>query len=217
MRALVALALALGNLGAVRQGGRSLLQTPDAPGINLRAPDRCRIRLDTSKGAMTLEMDRSWSPHGADRFFNLVRNGYYGEARFFRIRAGTWAQFGISADPAIAAIWRTRTIPDDPRVLSNTRGTVAFAFKDPNGRTTQVFINLKDNSATHDVEPFVPFARVIEGMDAADALYSDYGERAGGGIRAGKQDPLFAEGNAFLLREFPKLDYIKRATVLPVP
>ena len=94
------------------------------------------------------------------------------------------------------------------------QGTVDFAFKDPNGRTTQVFINLKDNAATHDAEPFVPFARVIEGMDVADALYADYGEKAGGGIRGGKQDPIFAEGNAFFLRGFPKLDYIKRALVV---
>jgi cyclophilin family peptidyl-prolyl cis-trans isomerase len=213
----VTLVLALASLDAVAQTGRGLLQNPDHPDINLRAPDRCRILLDTSKGPITMEMVRAWSPHGADRFFNLVRNGYYDESRFFRVRAGTWAQFGINADPAIATIWRTRTIPDDPRVLSNVRGTVAYAFKDPNGRSTQVFINLRDNSAGHDVEPFVPFARVIEGMDAADALHSEYGERAGGGIRAGKQDPVFAEGNAYLVREFPKLDYIKRAVVLPVP
>ena len=192
---------------------RALLLNPDHPEVNQRAPDACRIVLDTSKGRIVLEMTRAWSPHGADRFYNLVRHGYYDDARFFRIRAATWAQFGISGDPQIATAWRTRTIPDDPRVVSNTRGTVAFAFKDPNGRTTQAFINLKDNAPTHDAEPFVPFARVIEGMAAADALYADYGEQAGGGIRGGKQDRLFAEGNNFLLREFPKLDYIRRASV----
>jgi peptidyl-prolyl cis-trans isomerase A (cyclophilin A) len=212
---LAALTLAVATLAAIGQPNERLLRNPDHPDINRRAPERCRILLDTSKGPITLEMVRGWSPHGVDRFYNLVRNGYYDEARFFRIRAATWAQFGINADPAIASIWRTRTIPDDPRVLSNVRGTIAYAFKDPNGRSTQVFINLKDNAATHDVEPFVPFARVTEGMEAADALYSEYGERAGGGIRAGKQDPLFAQGNAYLLREFPKLDYIKRALVLP--
>ncbi len=132
----------------------------------------------------------------------------------FRIRAGQWAQFGINGDPEIAQRWRSRTIPDDPRVLSNVRGTLAYAFKDPNGRTTQVFINLRDNSATHDVEPFVPFARIVDGMDAADALYAEYGERAGGGIRAGKQDPVFEGGNAFLMREFPRLDYIRRASLV---
>ena len=115
-------------------------------------------------------MRREWAPHGADRFYNLVRAGFYDGARFFRVRAGTWAQFGINGDPRIATAWRTRTIPDDPRVLPNDRGTVAYAFKDPNGRTTQVFVNLRDNRATHDAEPFVPFARVIDGMAVADSI-----------------------------------------------
>jgi homoserine O-acetyltransferase len=180
-----------------------------------RAPEVCRVRLDTTRGTIVLEIRRAWAPYGADRFYGLVRAGYYDDAAIFRIRAGVWAQFGIHGDPAIARQWRTRTIPDDPRVLSNVRGTVAYAFKDPNGRTTQVFINLRDNSATFDREPFVPFARVIEGMDVADALYAEYGERAGGGIRAGKQDPVFEGGNAYLRREFPNLDYIRRATIVP--
>jgi cyclophilin family peptidyl-prolyl cis-trans isomerase len=173
-----------------------------------------RIRLETGKGPITLEMQRAWAPLGADRFYTLVRAGSYDDARIFRIRAGLWAQFGINGTPSIAQRWRNRTIPDDPRVLSNVRGAVAYAFKDPNGRTTQVFINLRDNSSTHDSEPFVPFARVIDGMAVADAWYSDYGEAAGGGIRAGKQDPVFEGGNAYLIREFPKLDYIKRASIL---
>jgi cyclophilin family peptidyl-prolyl cis-trans isomerase len=207
--------LGLTCLAAAQGRDTALLLNPDAPEMNQRAPDVAGILLDTSKGRIVLELRRAWSPHGADRFYNLVRHGYYDEARFFRVRAGMWAQFGIAADPKVATVWRTRTIPDDPRVVTNARGTVAFAFKDPNGRTTQVFINLTDNAATHDVEPFVPFARVIEGMAAADALYSEYGETAGGGIRGGKQDPLFAEGNAFFLREFPELDYIRRATTIP--
>jgi homoserine O-acetyltransferase len=149
-----------------------------------------------------------------DRFYNLVRAGYYDEARFFRIRKDTWAQFGVNGDPRVATAWRTRTIPDDPYVgQSNVRGTVAYAFAVPNGRTTQVFINLRDNSSTHDKEPFVAFARVTEGMEAADRLYADYGESAGGGIRAGKQDVLFSAGNDWLRREFPKLDYIIRAQI----
>src|SRR5262245_59119703 len=214
MRTLLAVAIVSAALSLSQQRSDEVLKKPDDPEMNQRAPDECRILVETSKGPMTLEMRRAWSPHGADRFYNLVRHGYFDEARFFRVRPATWVQFGISADPAIATIWRTRTIPDDPRVLSNTRGTVAFAFKDPNGRTTQVFINLKDNSSTHDTEPFVPFARVVDGMQAADAFYSEYGEKAGGGIRGGKQDQLFAEGNAFLMREFPKLDFIRRARVV---
>jgi cyclophilin family peptidyl-prolyl cis-trans isomerase len=114
----------------------------------------------------------------------------------------------------VSNAWRTRTIPDDPfKNESNVRGTVAFAFAVPNGRTTQVFINLQDNSVTHDKEPFVVFGRVVEGMDVADALYTGYGESAGSGIRSGKQGPLFERGNAYLRSEFPRLDYIIKATI----
>jgi cyclophilin family peptidyl-prolyl cis-trans isomerase len=194
-------------------GQRELLLRPDVPELAKPAPASCRIALETSKGTMLLEMRREWSPQGVDRFYNLVRAGFYDGARFFRIRAGYWAQFGINGDPELAKTWRHRNIPDEPRVLSNERGTLAYAFKDPNGRTTQVFINLRDNRSTHDGEPFVPFARIVEGMDVADALFSEYGEQAGGGIRGGKQDPLFEGGNAYLQRNFPKLDYIVRARV----
>jgi cyclophilin family peptidyl-prolyl cis-trans isomerase len=187
---------------------------PDAPEMHQRAPDEFRVRLETSKGAVLIGVHREWAPDGADRFYNLVRHGFYDGARFFRIRAGVFAQFGINGDPRIASVWRTATIPDDPwHGISNQRGTIAYAFRDPNGRTTQVFINLRDNSAADDREPFVPFGRIVEGMDVVDALYSEYGERAGGGIRAGKQDPVFEGGNAYLAREFPKLDYIVKATV----
>lgn len=179
------------------------------------APRDYTVRLDTSKGAIVIAVHRGWAPHGADRFHELVTSGYYDEARFFRIRKGTWVQFGIAADPKIAQEWRTKTIPDDPYVgVSNKRGTVAFAFKDAGGRTTQVFINLKDNSETHDKEPFVVFGDVESGMDVADALYAEYGEAAGGGIRAGRQDPIFAGGNAYLKANFPLLDYIKTARIV---
>src|SRR5262249_38987852 len=179
------------------------------------APTTYTVRLDTSKGPIVIAVHRDWAPNGADRFHELVTSGYYDEARFFRIRAGTWVQFGIAGDPKVAQAWRDKTIPDDPYVgVSNKRGTVAFAFKDPNGRTTQVFINLKDNSATHDKEPFVVFGEVVEGMDVADKLYAQYGENAGGGIRAGHQDPVFEGGNEYLKKNFPLLDYIERATTV---
>jgi cyclophilin family peptidyl-prolyl cis-trans isomerase len=179
-------------------------------------PDDYKIQLDTSKGPIVIAVHRKWAPRGADRFYELVTSGYYDDAPVFRIRKGTWAQFGIAADPKVAQAWRTRTIPDDPFVgVSNKRGTVAFAFKDPDGRTTQVFINLKDNSETHDKEPFVVFGEVVQGMGVADSLYAEYGERAGGGIRAGKQDPVFEGGNAYLKANFPLLDYIRTARVLP--
>ena len=179
------------------------------------APEQYRVRLETSKGIVIIGVHREWAPNGADRFHELVTSGYYDDARVFRIRKGTWAQFGIAGDPRVAQTWRSKTIPDDPwKGISNTRGTVAFAFKDPNGRTTQVFINLKDNSESHDKEPFIVFGKVEEGMDVVDAFYADYGETAGGGIRAGKQDPVFQGGNEYLKKNFPLLDYVIRARVM---
>jgi cyclophilin family peptidyl-prolyl cis-trans isomerase len=188
--------------------------TPIAP-QSVTAPGEFKVRLNTTKGAIVIDVHREWAPNGADRFYELVTSGYYDDAAIFRIRKGTWAQFGIAADPKLAQAWRTKTIPDDPfKGVSNKRGTVAYAFKDPNGRTTQVFINLKDNSETHDKEPFVVLGEVVQGMDVADSLYAEYGEAAGGGIRAGKQDPVFEGGNAYLKKNFPLLDYINKATVV---
>jgi peptidyl-prolyl cis-trans isomerase A (cyclophilin A) len=185
---------------------------PTAP-----APDKFCVRLETSKGDMLLELHRDWAPHGVDRFYELVKSEYYDGVKFHRVRAGTWAQFGINGDPKISKAWREKTIPDDPTGQSNVRGTVAFAFAVPNGRTTQLFINLRDNSATHDREPFVPIGKIVEGMEVADKLYADYGESAGGGIRGGKQQRLFDEGNAYLDREFPQLDSIRHATIIDCP
>lgn len=185
----------------------------------LQAPARFIVRLETTKGSIVVECFRSWAPHGADRFYELVTSGYYNDAAIFRIRPKTWAQFGIAADPKVAQAWRPRRIPDDPfqAAQPNARGTVAFAWAVPNGRTTQVFINLRDNRETHDKEPFVPFGRVIEGIEIADAWFDEYGEAAGGGIRAGKQDPVFLGGNDYLRKNFPKLDYITSARVVQAP
>jgi cyclophilin family peptidyl-prolyl cis-trans isomerase len=182
------------------------------------APDRFQVRLETAKGDIVIDVHRDWAPRGADRFFQLVRAGYYDDVAFSRVIKGQWAQFGINGDPRVSNEWRTRTIPDDPFKEANVRGTVAFAFAVPDGRTTQVFINLRDNRVTHDKEPFVPFGRVTgDGMDVADRLYSGYGESAGSGIRSGKQGPLFEGGNAYLRRMFPLLDYIRRARIEPAP
>ena len=192
----------------------SLLLTPDAPEMNRRAPELFKVRLETSKGVILIEIHRDWAPNGTDRFYNLVRAGYYDEVRFHRVIKERWAQFGVNGDPKVSNVWRTRTIPDDQRRESNVRGTIAYAFAVANGRTTQVFINLRDNSATHDKEPFTPFGKVIEGMDVTDALNAEYAETSGGGIRAGKQAPLFEGGNAWLKENFPRLDYIIHATVV---
>jgi len=181
--------------------------------MNRRAPDNFSVQLQTTKGRILIELHRSWAPHGVDRFYNLVARGYYNDSAIFRVIAGKWAQFGINGDPEISQPWRTRTIPDDQRVESNVRGTVFFAFKEANGRTTQVVINLRDNSETFDKEPFVPIGKVVKGMDVADALYAEYGEQSGGGLRAGKQDALFKEGNKYLKANYPKLDYIVKAAI----
>ena len=180
-----------------------------------RAPEVCKVQLQTTKGVVVLEVTRAWAPRGVDRFIELVRAGYYDDARLFRIIKDRWAQFGIAGDPKVAQAWRGKTFSDDPfqPEHSNIRGTIAFAFAVPNGRTTQVFINTRDNSATHDKEPFVPFGRVVEGMDVVDAWYSDYGETSGGGIRAGHQDEAFLAGNAFFDATFPNLDRIRSATI----
>ena len=184
--------------------------------MNRTAPDVFKVRLETTKGNIIIEIHREWSPHGVDHFYNLAQAGYYDDTRFFRVVKDRWAQFGINGDPKISGIWKSRTIPDEPCRMSNTKGMVAYAFAVPNGRATQVFINLRDNSSTLDVEPFTPFGKVVEGMDVVDSLYSGYGENSGGGIRAGKQAPLFDEGNPYLDREFPKLDRIIRAVIIPV-
>ena len=172
------------------------------------------MRLDTTKGPLVIECFRDWAPNGAARFYELVTAGYYDDAAIFRIRPKTWAQFGIAGSSKIAQDWRTKSIPDDPFRQQNVRGTIAFAWAVPNGRTTQVFINLRDNRDTHDKEPFVPFGRVIDGMEVADAWFDGYGEAAGGGIRAGKQDPVFQGGNEYLRNNFPRLDYITSARVV---
>ena len=192
----------------------SFLLEPDAGEMNRRAPDVFGVRLETSKGDMLLEVHRDWSPLGVDRFFNLVRARYYDGVRFHRVIEGRWAQFGINGDPAISNLWRGRTIADEPFSQTNVRGTVAYAFAVADGRTTQLFINLRDNSETHDQEPFVTIARIVEGMDVADALNPEYGERAGGGIRGGRQGPLFEAGNAYLEGNYPNLDYILRAELV---
>ena len=176
-------------------------------------PPTYSVRLDTTKGAIVIAVHRDWAPQGADRFRELVANGYYDDSRFFRVVKAQWAQFGINGDPIVSARWRNNTIADDPPKQSNTRGRVSFAFKDPNGRTAQVYISLRDNSY-QDAQGFVPFGEVVSGMDAADALNSEYGENAGGGIRAGAQQPLFDGGNAYLDREFPRLDRITRARIV---
>jgi cyclophilin family peptidyl-prolyl cis-trans isomerase len=152
-------------------------------------------------------------PHGADRFYHLVQTGFYDNSRFFRVIAGRFAQFGIAGDPLIAKIWQHEMFRDDPVHASNVRATFAFAMTGPDARTTQIYINTGDQSRL-DAMGFAPFGKVVDGMNAVDALYAGYGERSGGGMRAGHQARLFEEGNAYLDREFPLLDKLIRATIV---
>jgi peptidyl-prolyl cis-trans isomerase A (cyclophilin A) len=176
-----------------------------------QAPATYKVKFDTSEGPIEIEVTRAWAPNGADRFYNLVKSGYFDGVRFFRVLPGFMAQFGINGDPAVSAAWRQARIADDPVTRSNTRGMVTFATAGPNSRTTQVFINFGDN-ASLDRQGFAPFGRVTAGMDVVDKLYSGYGE---GAPRGGGPDQARAqlEGNAYLTRAFPDLDYIKTATI----
>ncbi|HLX45072.1 MAG TPA: peptidylprolyl isomerase [Bryobacteraceae bacterium] len=173
-----------------------------------------RVRIETTAGNFVIEVHRDWAPLGTDRFLTLVREKFFDNSRFFRVVAGKWAQFGIAGDPKVAQAWRPRTIPDDPVKQKNLPGYVAFAMTGPDKRTTQVYINLGDNSARNDPQGFAPFGKVVERMDVVEKLYSGYGENSGGGMRAGKQDRMFLEGNAFLDGQFPKLDKLIRARVI---
>jgi cyclophilin family peptidyl-prolyl cis-trans isomerase len=179
---------------------------------NETAPEVFQVKFQTSKGEFIIEAHRDWAPRGVDRFFSLVRVGFFDDSRFFRVRAGFIVQFGIASDPVVATRWKEKTIADDPVRESNTRGFVTYAMTGPGARTTQLFINLADNSRL-DREGFAPIGRVIEGMEKVDQLYAGYGEEAGGGMRGGKQEKLFAEGNRYLDREFPKLDKILKAVI----
>ncbi len=181
--------------------------------LNAQAPAIYKVKFDTSKGAFVLEVHRDWAPNGADRFYNLVKNGLYDNDRFFRVVSGFMVQFGINGDPKVSAVWQDANIKDDPVKQSNQRGFITFATAGPNTRTTQVFINFADNRAL-DRQGFSPFGRVVSGMEVVDALYSGYGEGAPQGLGP-EQGRIQAQGNAYLINSFPKLDYIKKATITP--
>ena len=208
---------ALTSMGSVR-GGTSSIEEPDVllqPGEefwNERAPETYRVRVETSAGTFVMEVRRDSAPLGADRFYNLVRAGFFDNSRFFRIRAGYIAQFGIPGDPAVGEAWRELSVEDDPVRETNTRGTFAYAMTGPDTRTTQIYINLADN--THlDAQGFAPLGRVVEGMDVVDRLYAGYDESAGGGMRGGRQGRIFSEGNAHLDEAFPRLTKLVRAVI----
>jgi peptidyl-prolyl cis-trans isomerase A (cyclophilin A) len=176
-------------------------------------PEVFRVKFETTQGDFIVEATRAWAPHGADRFQELIRKRFYDQSRFYRVLQGFIAQFGVHRDFKVQDVWRTLFIPDDPPQQKNLRGTLAFAKSDPNTRATEVFINLADN-AVLDEQGFVPFARIVEGMEVADKLYSGYGEMRpiGKDIDAGRVEE---EANEYLAPRFPKLDYIKGAQFVP--
>jgi len=174
------------------------------------------VRFETSQGVFVVETHRDWAPRGVDRFLELVAAGFFDDSRLFRVVAGFISQFGLPGDPAVNAAWKDKAIPDDPVRQCNVRGTIAFAMTGPDTRSTQLYINLADNSRL-DAQGFAPIGRVVEGMDVVDRLYAGYGEGAGGGLRGGKQGKILAGGNAHLDAEFPKLDRILRVRILEEP
>jgi peptidyl-prolyl cis-trans isomerase A (cyclophilin A) len=209
MTRILALLLLLGSAApAFCQG----LMSPAA--LKEQAPAVYRVDFDTSKGPFVIEVHRDWAPLGADRFYNLVKNGFYDDARFFRVMEGFMAQFGVNGDPRVSAVWREARIKDDPPRISNKRSFITFATAGPNTRTTQVFINYGDNSGSLDRQGFTPFGQVVSGMKVVDSLYSGYGDGAPRGLGP-DQSKLQAEGNAYLTSQFANLDYIKKATIEP--
>ncbi len=181
------------------------------PGTLQQAPATFRARFETSKGPFVIEVTRAWAPLGADRFHQLVTSGYFDNTRFFRVVEGFMAQFGAHGDPDVNKAWETLTIPDDPVIQSNKRGFVSFAMAGPDSRTTQVFINLVDNTNL-DGMGFAPFGQVVDGMATVDSLYNGYGEGAPSGFGP-DQNLIFAQGNSYLERWFPRLDFVRTARI----
>src|SRR5215510_3385709 len=193
-------------VAAGQTGGNAVLKNPSA--LKDKAPETFKADFELSNGKhFVVEVHRAWAPNGADRFYNMVKNGFFDDCRFFRVVPDFMVQFGIHGDPAVSAPWRAARIPDDPVKESNKRGYVTFATAGPNTRTTQIFINFKDNAGL-DSQGFSPFGQVTTGMEVVDAIYSGDGERP-------DQNQIQAEGNAYLEKAFPKLDYVKKATIAP--
>ncbi|HXA66386.1 MAG TPA: peptidylprolyl isomerase [Bryobacteraceae bacterium] len=186
-------------------GGAPSLMNPGS--LRAKAPDSYKVQFTTTKGNVVIEVHRDWAPLGADRFYNLVRNGFFTDAAFFRVVPNFIVQFGLGPNPAVNKVWQNANFRDDPVKESNKRGTLTFATAGPNTRTTQLFINLKDN-APLDAQGFAPFGTVVEGMDIVDKIYPGYGERPA-------QDKITSEGKPYIDKNFPQLDRITAAKVLP--
>ena len=186
------------------QGGTASLKNPAS--FTEQAPATYKASFDTSVGKFVITVHRAWAPNGADRFYNLVKNGFYDETRFFRVVPDFMVQFGINGDPAVAAPWQNASIKDDPSTgHSNTKGFVSFATRGPNTRTTQIFINYANNAGL-DKQGFTPFGEVTTGMDVVEKITSQYAQKP-------DQGQIQSQGNTYLNAQFPKLDYVKKATI----
>src|SRR5476651_2678822 len=207
-RMLIAMAVvATAATTVMAQGGaasKAKLKNPSQ--LTEKAPDLYKAKFDTSKGVFVIEVHRDWAPLGADRFYNLVKNGYYDDVRFFRVVPDFMVQFGINGTPGVQNVWSDANIKDDPSKQSNALGYVTFAQTSaPNSRSTQIFVNFKDNSFL-DSQRFAPFGEVLSGMDAVDKINAEYGEKP-------NQGNITSQGNVYLKASFPKLDYVKKATI----
>jgi peptidyl-prolyl cis-trans isomerase A (cyclophilin A) len=208
-----ALLLPLLALAACNKSGTSGNQLLDPGKLNAAAPATYQVAFTTTKGDFVVEVHREWAPRGADRFYNLVRAGFYDNVRFFRTVKGFMVQFGINGDPAVSKAWKDANIPDDTVKESNRRGFITFATAGPNTRTTQLFINFADNTRL-DPMGFSPFGKVTKGMEVVDSLYGGYGEGPPGG-QGPNQDRIEGEGNAYLDKQYPLLDAVKTARIVP--
>src|SRR3954452_5930343 len=198
----------LGLLGATfasagQAGDKAALKNP--AGLTEQAPATYKAAFDTSAGKFVITVHRAWAPLGADRFYNLVKNGFFDDTRFFRVVPNFMVQFGLNGDPAIQSNWANANITDDPVTQSNKKGYVTFATRGKDTRTTQVFVNFKDNGFL-DSQGFAPFGEVTSGMDVVEKISAEYGEKP-------NQGSIQSEGNKYLNAQFPKLDYVKAATI----
>ena len=214
LAALIALTPAATTIRAEQAASAPRKSLLNPAGLNEKAPATYKAKFDTSAGEFTIQVTREWAPNGADRFYNLVKNGFFDEARFFRAVPNFMVQFGINGDPMVAKVWMNARIPPDPVKQGNKKGFITFAMgATPDTRTTQVFINFRNNSNL-DGMGFASFGEVVSGIEVVDKIYTGYGEGAprGGGP---PQNRVQMEGNAYLIKSFPKMDYIKKAMIEP--
>ena len=191
---------------------QAMLRAPSNAFWSTRAPDTVTADIQTSRGTITVELLREWAPHGVDRFYNLARAGYFDDSRFYRVVYAFVAQFGIAGDAAIARLWSQQKLRPDSARTPNARGTIAYAQTKPTDRNTNLFINLADNRSL-DSLGFTPIGRVVQGMEAADSLYSRYGEMTMADPPFGDGKRLYRESNKYMDDEYPKLDRILKVTI----